>query len=274
MANEPARRAVTNPFARTRRRPLSKVNVEPGAETIAWVVAFLHLFLAPLTKRDWRDQHKLPATGGLVVVANHISNVDPLALGQFVAFSGRWPRFLAKSSLFAIPVIGRIIAACGQIPVERGSSCSNQALATAVEAVGQDRAVVIYPEGTITLDPQLWPMEGKSGAARIALETGCPVIPVGQWGAQDVMYGKRLHFPKILPRKTFRLIVGDPVPLDDLRGQPADPQSVAIASDRIIEALTALVAELRESEPPIRPFDPRATPGKSDQSGKIDEEPR
>lgn len=261
-------------------RPLSKVNVEPGAQTIVWVIAFLQFFLTPLTKRDWRDQHKLPAGGGIVVVANHISNADPFALGPFLAYSGRWPRFLAKASLFGIPVIGRIIVNCGQIPVERGSSRAGKALASAVEAVRQDRAVVIYPEGTITLDPDLWPMEGRTGAARIALETGCPVIPIGQWGSQDIMYGKRLHFPKLLPRKTFRLLVGDPVPLDDLHGQSADPRSVDIASERIIEALTVLVAELRQSTPPAQPFNRGARPGNSseaeetDQTDQIEGEPR
>ena len=88
-----------------------------------------------------------------------------------------------------------------------------------MEAVDQGRAVVIYPEGTITRDPDLWPMAGKTGAARIALRTGCPVIPIGQWGAQELMYGPQIHFPSLLPRKTLRLLVGDPVDL----GRPARP---------------------------------------------------
>ena len=126
-----------------------------------------------------------------------------------------------------MPVVGRILKAAGQIPVERQSARSADALAAVTQAVTDGRAVIIYPEGTITGDPDLWPMVGKTGAARIALQTGCPVIPVGQWGAQDVMYGNRLHFPKLLPRKTFQLIAGDPVPLDDLRALPVtalDPE--------------------------------------------------
>ena len=78
--------------------------------------------MRPLTKRDWRYQDKVPQTGGVIFVANHISNADPLAVGQFLAYSGRWPRFLAKASVFEIPVVGRIIAACGQIPVRREST--------------------------------------------------------------------------------------------------------------------------------------------------------
>ena len=92
--------------------------------------------------------------------------------------------------------------------------------------------VVIYPEGTLTRDPELWPMAGKSGAARIALATGCPVIPVGQWGAQEILppYAKT---PDLFPRKHLTLKAGDPVPLDDLLAQPTTPEVVdqATAAD-------------------------------------------
>ena len=181
-------------------RSLAQVNREPGRRTIFGVVTVLNALVRPVTRRDWRGQDKVPQTGGVVFVVNHISNADPLALGQFLAFSGRWPRFLAKASLFGVPVLGRILRACGQIPVQRQSAKSADALLAAVEAVNQGRAVVIYPEGTITRDPDLWPMAGKTGAARLALRTGCPVIPIGQWGAHELMYGQQIHFPKLLPR--------------------------------------------------------------------------
>lgn len=246
---------------RTVLRPLAQANTEPGGQTIATVIRLLHAVVKPLTRRDWRDQDKLPATGGVIVVANHISYVDPLALGQFVAFSGRWPRFMAKASIFTVPVIGRIIAACGQIPVRRGSQQSADALAQARTALAAGRAVVVYPEGTITLDPDLWPMRGKTGAARLALQTGAPVVPIGQWGAQEVMHGKKLHLPRLLPRKTLRLAAGDPVPLDDLRAQPVTAATLAEATDRIMAAITALVAELRGEPAPAVRFDPRASTG-------------
>lgn len=244
----------------TRLQPLSQANAEPGGRVIFWVVSLLHGLIAPLTRRDWREQRKIPAHGGVVLVVNHISNVDPLAVGQFVAFAGRWPRFLAKDSLFRIPVVGAVIRACGQIPVRRGTAAAQDALVAAVEAVDEGRAVVVYAEGTITLDPDLWPMRGRTGAARIALSTDAPVVPIGQWGAQDVMYGKRIHLPHLLPRKTFRLVAGDPVPLDDLRGQPLTAEVLTEATARITAAVTALVAELRGEQPPIEPFDPRAVP--------------
>ena len=132
-----------------------------------------------------------------------------------------------------------------------------------MEAVHQGRAVVIYPEGTITRDPDLWPMAGKTGAARIALRTGCPVVPIGQWGAQELMYGPQIHFPKLLPRKTLRLLVGDPVDLDDLREQPVSAATLAEATDRIMDAITGLVAELRQEPPPAERFVPPSAPTRS-----------
>jgi len=238
--------------------PLSVANREPDGRVISWVVSLLSGTLKPFTRRDWRGQEKVPPTGGVVFVVNHISNVDPLAIGQYLAFSGRWPRFLAKASLFRVPVVGEVIRACGQIPVERGTATAHDALTAAVAAVQAGRAVVVYLEGTITLDPDLWPMRGRSGAARIALQTGAPVVPLGQWGAQDIMYGKRIHPPKLLPRKTLRVVAGDPVPLDDLRAVPTSPAVLAEATERLTDALTALVAELRGEQPPAGRFDPRS----------------
>ena len=245
-------------------RSLAQANREPGRGTIFAVVSLLHLIMRPLTRRDWRGQEKIPQTGGVIFVANHISNADPLALGQFLAFSGRCPRFLAKASLFRYPVLGHILRACGQSPVQRQSAKSADALLAAVEAVGDGRAVVIYPEGTITHEPDLWPMEAKTGAARIALRTGCPVIPVGQWGAQELMYGREVHFPRLLPRKTLRLVAGDPVALDDLREAPVTAAVLDAATTRIMDAITGLVAELRQASPPAQRFDPQRPPTASE----------
>ena len=101
-------------------------------------------------------------------------------------------------------------------------------------------------------------MKGKTGAARIALRTGCPVVPIGQWGAQGLMYGPRIDLPKLFPRKTLRLMAGDPVPLDDLRAAPITAATLDEATDRIMDAITALVAELRQQPPPAERYDPRS----------------
>jgi 1-acyl-sn-glycerol-3-phosphate acyltransferase len=237
-------------------KPLSQVNREPGGQTISTVVRVLNAIMIPLTKRDWRYQDKVPQSGGIVFVANHISNADPLAVGQFLAYSGRWPRFLAKASVFEIPVVGRIITASGQIPVQRNSTHSKDALVAAARAIEQGRALVIYPEGTITRDPDLWPMRGKTGAARLAFTTGCSVVPIGQWGAQELMPGRTPRFPKLFPRKTLRIAVGDPVSLDDLLQNPVTAARLDEATTRIMDAITVLVAELREATPPVSRYDP------------------
>jgi 1-acyl-sn-glycerol-3-phosphate acyltransferase len=244
---------------------LRQANHESASRTLVTVGHLLHAILRPLTKRDWRNQAKVPSTGGVVFVVNHISNADPLAVAQFLAFSGRWPHFLAKASLFTVPALGRLLRACDQIPVERMSAKSEDALQAAVAAVEAGQAVVIYPEGTITRDPRLWPMEGRTGAARVALRTGCPVIPIGQWGAEGLMYGPKITFPKIIPRKTLRLIAGDPVPLDDLRAVPITAATLNEATDRIMDAITALVAVLRPDPPPAERYDPRSRPTTGDQ---------
>jgi 1-acyl-sn-glycerol-3-phosphate acyltransferase len=243
-------------------RPLSQVNQEPGGQTISTVIRILHTIMRPLTKRDWRYQDKVPQSGGVIFVANHISNADPLAVGQFLAFSGRWPRFLAKASVFEIPVVGRIIAGSGQIPVLRDSAKSKDALIAAAQAIEQGRALVIYPEGTITEDPDLWPMRGKTGAARLAFTTHCPIVPIGQWGAQELMPGRTPGFPKLFPRKTLRIAAGDPVLLDDLLQKPVTAATLDEATTRIMDAITVLVAELREATPPAHRYEPdRKTAG-------------
>src|SRR5215211_3372464 len=147
--------------------PLSQVNTEPAEPALVRTVRLLDAIMRPWTRRDWQDQHKIPQTGGAIFAVNHISNADPPAVGQFLAFSGRWPRFLAKSSLFDVPIVGRVLRACGQIPVQRQSPAAADALAAAVRAVELGQAVTVYPEGTITRDPGLWPMAGRTGASHL-----------------------------------------------------------------------------------------------------------
>ncbi|HET6625459.1 MAG TPA: lysophospholipid acyltransferase family protein [Nocardioidaceae bacterium] len=222
----------------------------------ATCVAIVKPPLLALTKRRWIDGHKLPATGGCVVVANHISHVDPFTFAHFVYDNGRLPRYLAKAAVFDIPVGGRIVRNAGQIPVYRQTTDANRAFSAAVDAVNRGECVVVYPEGTISRDPDLWPMTGKTGAARIALSTGCPVIPIAQWGAQEILepYTKK---PKLFPRKTITMKAGDPVDLHDLAGKPLTPEVLRAATDRIMDAITALLDDIREGHPPQTRFDPR-----------------
>ena len=221
-------------------------------------VALVKPALLATTRPNWIDGDKIPASGGCLVVLNHISHVDPLTAAHLLWDHGRLPRYLAKSGLFKNRALGGFLRSAGQIPVERMSRSAVGAYDAAVAAVRQGECVVVYPEGTITRDPGVWPMTGKTGAARIALETGCPVIPVGQWGAHEVLapYAKR---PDLFPRKTVTMKVGDPIDLRDLVAMEHTPVVVAQATDRIMAAITALVAEVRGEQAPAERFDPRTT---------------
>jgi 1-acyl-sn-glycerol-3-phosphate acyltransferase len=226
----------------------------------AWttVVAIVKPTLLLSTKHEWIDGEKVPATGGCVVAVNHISHLDPMTLGFFLYEHGRLVRYLAKDALFNTPVLKYIVKDAGQIPVRRMTEGAATAFEAAVEAVRQGELIGVYPEGTITKDPDGWPMRGKTGAARIALATGCPVIPIGQWGAQDILPAYTLR-PHVFPRRTTAYKVGDPVDLDDLRDKPLSNEVLRQATDRIMAAITVLVEDLRGgTAPPVR-FDPKVS---------------
>jgi 1-acyl-sn-glycerol-3-phosphate acyltransferase len=226
----------------------------------AWstVVVIVKPTLLLGTKRKWIDGEKIPATGGCVVAVNHISHLDPMTLGFFLYDHGRLVRYLAKDALFRTPVLKYIVKDAGQIPVRRMSDGAASAFDAAVEAVHQGELIGVYPEGTITKDPDGWPMRGKTGAARIALTTGCPVIPVGQWGAQEILPAYTVR-PHVFPRKTTAYKVGDPVDLDDLRDKPLTEEVLHQATARIMAAITALVEDLRGETAPAVRFDPRVS---------------
>ena len=225
-----------------------------------WAIDVAVVILKPAlfatTRRTWIDGEKLPAEGGCIVVVNHMSHVDPLLTALFVYDHGRIPRYLAKSGLFKNKFLAGFLTSAGQIPVERLSRTAIGAYDAAVSAVRAGECVVVYPEGTLTRDPALWPMTGKTGAARIALETGCPVIPIGHWGVQKILppYSSK---PRLVPPQHVTMKAGDPVDLGDLVGRTRSTEAINEATARIMAALTAIVEELRGETAPTERFDPR-----------------
>lgn len=222
------------------------------------IAVVLRPLLMVLTRRNWSGGEYIPPPGtGVLVVANHISHVDPVTFAHFLWDHGRATRYLAKESVFRIPIVGPVVKSARQIPVYRESQDASRAYRAAVAAVNDGELVAIYPEGTITRDPGLWPMVGKTGAARVALETGCDIIPIAQWGPQHILapYAKRPH---LFPLKTMHVKAGPPVHLDDLRGQPVTSSTLRTATDRLIEAITTQLAEIRGEAPPPQRFDARA----------------
>lgn len=221
------------------------------------VIALLRRPLMLLTKRDWRGAEHLPREGGFLLVTNHVSELDPITFGHFVVDNGRLPRFLGKAEVFAVPVVGRVITSAGQIPVYRKSTDAARAFSAAVQAVNSGECVIVYPEGSISRDPDLWPMVGKTGAARIALTTGCPVIPCAQWGPNHLL-PPYARMPSPIPRKTMHVWAEKPVDLSDLHGSPLTPSVLGEATDRIMAAITALLEGIRGAQAPSERFSPRA----------------
>lgn len=219
-------------------------------------VGVLKPLVVATTRHTWRGNEHLPTEGGVVVCPNHLSYADPVTVAHFLYDSGRPPRFLAKSGIFQVPVVGPVLRGAGQIPVYRESRDATKALAAAIQSVRRGECVVVYPEGTITRDPTLWPMVGKTGAARIALSTGAPVVPVAHWGTQELLapYAKRPH---VFPPKHVRVLAGPPVDLEDLRGRDLSVDVLRQATVRIMAAVTGLLAQLRGEPAPTQPFDPR-----------------
>lgn len=215
-----------------------------------FAVAILWPLMRTTVKWDLEGTEKLSAAeGGIIVAPNHTSWFDPLVVAYALWVADRPPRFLGKEEVFRVPVFGRIIAGAGQIPVYRESADASSAIRDALTALAGGECVVVYPEGTMTRDPGIWPMSGKTGAVRLALESGRPLFPMAQWGAQEVMGPYRKEF-RILPRKTMHILVGEAIDLSDLVGGPVDARTLAIGTDRLMGAITGLLASLRQEIPP------------------------
>lgn len=214
--------------------------------------------MTAMAKLHIRGDEHLPTEGAFVLSPNHYSEIDPIIMAIAVWKSGRVPRFMAKASLFTIPVVGRILKAAGQIPVERsGRGMVGGAPLEAARLLVRDKlGVVIYPEGSLTRDPELWPMRGKTGAVRMALEAGVPLIPAAHWGTQELMprYGKSI---RPFPRKHIQILFGPPVDLSEFAGK-TDQKSMNAATERVMAAIAGLLGELRGEAPPSQRYDPTA----------------
>lgn len=210
-----------------------------------------------LTVRHERaGAENFPRTGGFIVAANHLSHADPVLMGLFLHDCGLSPRFLGKAELFGVPGMGEVLRRAGQIPVHRGTGLAGHAFVEAVQAVKAGECVVVYPEGTLTRDPQLWPMRGRPGVARIALETGAPVIPVAQWGPQQLL-PPYAALPRLIPRPTIHMLAGPAVDLERFRGRPVEHTMLVEATEAIMARITEQLETLRGSAAPAVPFDPR-----------------
>lgn len=206
-------------------------------------------------KRDWRGAENLPKTGRAIVASNHLSYLDVLVLTDFLFTNGRAPRYLGKAGVFRTPIIGKIILAAGQIPVERESSDARKAVDHAKILLEKGHLLGVYPEGTLTRDEDLWPMVAKTGCARLALATDTPVIPIAQWGSQKILprYRNRIN---LFPRKTIEMRAGAPVDLSRWKGMHEDPQALKEATAEIMRAITSMLEDIRGEKRTSVIFDP------------------
>ena len=238
--------------------PRRRASVEKTRPSVFWPLAAVVIPLtAVFAKIEIIDGHKLPREGAYVLAPSHSTEFDPLIVAVSVWRMGRAPRFMAKESLFRVPVLGWALRATGMVPVARSSSAS--AARHTIEAsevlVEHGRGVIVYPEGTLTRDPDLWPMRGKTGAVRLALADGIPLIPMAHWGGQDILprYGRLSFWPL---RRKVTVIVGDPVDISDFSGKSAQPAALAAGTDRLMNAIAQLLSQLRGEPAPEKRWNP------------------
>ena len=208
------------------------------------------------TKIGWRGGEHLPRTGGALLAINHVSFADPIYDVAFVICHGRMPRFLAKSELWKVPVVRSVLAGGQHIPVYRESAArAGDAYREAIAALKRGEVVAFYPEATYTADPDGWPMRAKNGIGRIALVTGVPVIPVANWGTQDVL-PPHSGRPRLGRRVT--IVAGPPVDLSRWLGGPRTRTALDAVTGAIMVDVAKLVGEIRGEMPPAVPYDPAA----------------
>ncbi|WP_020671135.1 lysophospholipid acyltransferase family protein [Amycolatopsis nigrescens] len=219
-----------------------------------WVGAAAALFYpaTALGRRVYRGAERIPREGAALLVLNHVSHMDPAVDAVFVHRQKRVPRFLAKEAVAKAPIFGKIFLGSGGIPVYRGSSSAGDSLRAAHQALQDGKIVVIYPEGTITKDPDGWPKRSYTGAARLALENDVPVIPIARWGTNYIFngYTKKL---RPFPRRTVTHLVGEPIELGEYRKRPSRSASVLReVTELMMDEVTELLADIRQETPPVK----------------------
>jgi 1-acyl-sn-glycerol-3-phosphate acyltransferase len=177
-----------------------------------------------------RGTEHLPASGGYVLAAGHLSNLDPWALGLAI-WPRRFLRFMAKSELFWFP-LGPLIKGGGGFKVRRGQADA-EAIATAVSLARDGHVIAMFPEGTRRKKGlrKTRQAAAHTGAARIALDAGVPLVPAGITGTD----GLRTFQP-------WRVRYGSPITVDDLADLPPG-DAARIATERVMAAIAELEAE-------------------------------
>jgi 1-acyl-sn-glycerol-3-phosphate acyltransferase len=239
--------------------PMPKITSKEMTLAVRIVAGIIAPFVRMMFKVEFEGMEKLPRSGAYILAPNHATNIDALAVAYFIYMkTKRAPHFLTKEKLFRIPLVGSILLAAGQIPVFRtGGQRNDDSLRVAHAYLQAGHSVCVFPEGTLTRDPDSWPMRGKTGAVRLALDSGVPVYPVGQWGSEKIMarYSSRFR-PGFWKKVSF--IVGDEIDLDRFRKPNPTPAEVLEATEVVMASITLLVEQLRGEKAPAKRWDPVA----------------
>ena len=234
----------------------------------AVAVTVIDAALGLTTRREHLHVERIPASGPVVVVSNHLSVSDPLVLGCALRRAGRRGTFLAMAEAFSWPVVGGLLRRTGQIPVRRGVD-PQTAMAPALEALALGRVVALYPEGRITTEADYRPLSAaKTGAVRLALAAGCPVVPVAQWGAHRLVtrehsstLTRRLRWlgrlrPGRVPRRpVVTVLVGEPITPAQLREMAGPENDLRAATELVMNQVRVLLARIAGDDLPdlLRP---------------------
>lgn len=243
-------------YATLRRWPVLHLDVPPGVPKLLGVepadvlrVAIARPALFPYARFDIEGSERIPRTGPAIVVANHRSYFDTVAIGMTIMRAGRAPRFLGKKEVFDAPLIGALARALGGIRVDRGSG-SREPLREAARALEAGELVVLMPQGTIPrgrafFEPRL---VGRPGAARLAATTRAPVLPMGIWGTEQV-WPRSSRVPNVanvVHPPVVRVRVGDPVAGLAYEDPTADIETIMAA---IVDLLPPEAHRRREPTP-------------------------
>ncbi len=209
-----------------------------------------------LGRRRYQGMERLHRKGPMLIVGNHISHLDPMFDVVMIHKAGRIPHVLAKAGLWKIPIVGRALAGTEQIPVERGGGAGQSAVEHARTTLEGGGVVLIYPEGTVTREPDFWPMRPRPGVATLALSGDYPVVPIVHWGTQQVYNsyaeGRKL---RLFPRTDVQVVVGPDIDLSAYRGQGTDPRAIRDVSLLIMQTISGMLGEIRGRRPPDELFD-------------------
>lgn len=222
------------------------------AAVLGGVVTVLSRLQVARVRGEREVVRELPP-GGVIVISNHTSYADGILLALVCRRLGRSARLLATAGVFRAPLLGSVVRKLGFIPVNRGAADASDSLAPAAEALAAGEVIALFPEGRLTRDPDHWPERAKTGAVRLALRTGAPIVPVAMEGAYRLVGKKRMVLglvKAIVLRPKVLTAVGDPIDVRAMLRGDETPDEVRRLTDEVMAQLVDLVAGLRGQEPP------------------------